>query len=816
MAEGRKNQKKGRKREVLYPLTLFLFLLLLFFKAVTLQEVIGWGGGDNTLHVLAYRLEVVNFLQNFKSLPFWSPALSGGFPLASDPAAGAFCPLNWLFFTLLSPSAALNYFIFFHFLLAGFGLYSYLKYLNLPSLASLFGALSFVGSLYLLSTADNIAILAANAWTPLVFLFLEKIGEKMDAWKASLAGLAVAAQILAGYPQAALLTLFAVFSLFSYRFWLERERKIFPPFFFSLFIGTLLALPLIVSVLKLLPFTPRAQGFLEQALANSLSPLSALSFFFPGLFKGIPVSIGKDILYSGLPALFCFLVAVSQLFKSNWRVRFFTFLFFFSLLGSLGKYGGLYYLLGSIPGFNLFRVPEQFLLLTNLSGATLAAYGLAEFSSPKKESLALAGKRIFILIFFFFLLAFFASFLLKTLEPTLKTELLNLVKERVYGKPPHFYSLSYYFAKLKFIYQSFANRLSPFNPVTLIPFFSVLLLFASFLFYTKGKLKKEAFQKCATLLLLLEMLLIINFHQFIPGINSRVYNQTPEAINFLKKDSSLFRIYSWPARLKFGLLHEEEKKGGQPEKTYLFVSQNLLANFPLRYGVPTIQGVEALWFKRQEKLLNILESKDKMLSEKEKLANLAKMAKVLGALNVKYIVSPYQIKTPSFKKVFQKGKTYIYLNTFFLPRAYLVANYKVLPEGKILSYLTSQSFEPSQEVILEEKPAKFRPLKSKNPGKVRIETYRPNYLRIKVNALTNCFLFLSDSFYPGWEAKIDGRKVPLLQANYLFRAVPVKKGKHTIELFFQPEEAYLASRLSIATLLAISGVLLLNLKKRGR
>lgn len=811
-----KDRKKprGKKEEIFYLSILFLFLFFLFFKAVILKEVVGWGGGDNSLHVLAYRLEVANFLKKFKTLPFWSPALSGGFPLASDPAVGAFYPFSWFFFCLFSPSAALNYFIFFHFLLAGFGLYFYLKHLKLFSFAALLGAASFAGSLYLVSTADNIAILAASSWTPLVFLSLEKASNKMNTFRLSLASLAIAAQILAGYPQVAVLTLLGVFLLYLYRFRSEKKKKIFLLFFLCLIGGLLLSLPQIVSVLKLLPFTPRSQGFLKEALANSVSPLSLLSLLFPGLFKGLPVTIGKDVFYFGFPTLFFFLFSLYALLKSTPQVRFFAFLFFFSVFCSLGRYGGFYYLIGSIPGFNLFRAPEQFLLLAVFSSSILAADGLNWFFSSKKESLAPAVRKIFFFILASFAFVFIASLFLKIFEPSLKARLLSLVQEKIYGKPPHPFPLSYYYAKFEFIYRSFADRLSPLSPVTLTPLFSFSLLAIILLLYLKEKMDARTGQKSVILLLFLEMLSVIALHQFIPGIKREVFEQTPEVARFLKKDSTLFRIYSWPARLKFGLLHEEEQKTRLPEKTYLFVSQNLLANFPPRYGLTTIQGVEALWFKRQENLLNLLESKDELRSEKEKLSKLSKLAKVLGMLNVKYIISPYPIYSPNLKKLFHKGETYLYLNSFFLPRAYLVNQYKIFPEEKILNYLTSKKFEPSKEVILEKKPNFLLRFSNKNPGKARVEKYQPGYIRIRANATADCFLVLSDSFYPGWEARLDGKKVPIYQANYLFRAVPIKKGQHRIEFFYYPEEVYLTSYFSLATLSAIAGLLLITCFKK--
>jgi uncharacterized membrane protein YfhO len=41
---------------------------------------------------------------------------------------------------------------------------------------------------------------------------------------------------------------------------------------------------------------------------------------------------------------------------------------------------------------------------------------------------------------------------------------------------------------------------------------------------------------------------------------------------------------------------------------------------------------------------------------------------------------------------------------------------------------------------------------------------------------------LADVYYPGWLATVDGQPTPLYQTDYILRGLPVKAGKHRVEM----------------------------------
>ena len=84
---------------------------------------------------------------------------------------------------------------------------------------------------------------------------------------------------------------------------------------------------------------------------------------------------------------------------------------------------------------------------------------------------------------------------------------------------------------------------------------------------------------------------------------------------------------------------------------------------------------------------------------------------------------------------------------------------------------------------------------------------------LEVNANAPGFVVLTDSWYPGWEARVDGKEVPILHADVLFRAVAVPAGRSRVEFDFRPRSVALGG-LVAAGAAALLGVLFW-LERRG-
>ena len=91
-------------------------------------------------------------------------------------------------------------------------------------------------------------------------------------------------------------------------------------------------------------------------------------------------------------------------------------------------------------------------------------------------------------------------------------------------------------------------------------------------------------------------------------------------------------------------------------------------------------------------------------------------------------------------------------------------------------------------------------------AEIRVIAERPDRLTLEVQSDAPGWVLLSDTWYPGWQARLDGTPTALYRAQYLFRAVAAPAGKHRIDIFYTSEEFYSGALLGILGLLALIAV----------
>jgi uncharacterized membrane protein YfhO len=148
-----------------------------------------------------------------------------------------------------------------------------------------------------------------------------------------------------------------------------------------------------------------------------------------------------------------------------------------------------------------------------------------------------------------------------------------------------------------------------------------------------------------------------------------------------------------------------------------------------------------------------------------------------------------------------------------MPRATLVSNALFLPRLEDhLQYIKRPDFDPQKQVLLEAVPPENVPPNPKGTeappdgNNVTITKYQPNRIEVDCASDSDTYLVLSELFYPGWQAYIDGNKAQILRADYLLRAVPLTTGRHNVVFVYRPTSFLIGAAITIFTLSLLGAI----------
>lgn len=196
----------------------------------------------------------------------------------------------------------------------------------------------------------------------------------------------------------------------------------------------------------------------------------------------------------------------------------------------------------------------------------------------------------------------------------------------------------------------------------------------------------------------------------------------------------------------------------------------------------------------------------------------------LDLLNLRYLILPQGVPVaglpPDIELVYD-ADVKIFRRTHALPRAYTVTHWKsVRTEQAALAALRA-GFDFRSSVLLEvegqgpREPGAPAILQPAVPA--TIVRYTPNRVLIEATIERPSVLVLADTYYPGWEATVDGQWAPVLPANALVRGVPLPTpGRHVIEFRFRPRSVLIGGGVSLISLAILVGLWWLTQRRMRR
>jgi hypothetical protein len=159
-----------------------------------------------------------------------------------------------------------------------------------------------------------------------------------------------------------------------------------------------------------------------------------------------------------------------------------------------------------------------------------------------------------------------------------------------------------------------------------------------------------------------------------------------------------------------------------------------------------------------------------------------------------YLPSKYAV-------AYRDAETVIYENRSYVPRAVVVPDAVAVPDGvSAQDRLLHGPFDPLRQVVVESSGAPTGTGSVSVAGQAEVVHDGSQLVTVRATAPAGGYLVLSDPYYPGWRAFVDGEEVELFRANYLFRAVALPSGEHDVTFVFDPSSFRLGATISAAGL----------------
>ena len=171
----------------------------------------------------------------------------------------------------------------------------------------------------------------------------------------------------------------------------------------------------------------------------------------------------------------------------------------------------------------------------------------------------------------------------------------------------------------------------------------------------------------------------------------------------------------------------------------------------------------------------------------------------LSMLNTKYIIFNQEGEKQIFKNEFSSGSAW-----------FVKENINVFDDDQEIKSLDTLNYkEISVSQSFESK--KYY----NNTSSIVVAEKKSDYIRYDVISDDTGLIIFSEIFYPkGWKAYINDQEVTIERFNYILRGLEVQKGKHKLELVFDPTIVKLSSNISLFSTLGFMFIILVMILKR--
>ena len=182
-------------------------------------------------------------------------------------------------------------------------------------------------------------------------------------------------------------------------------------------------------------------------------------------------------------------------------------------------------------------------------------------------------------------------------------------------------------------------------------------------------------------------------------------------------------------------------------------------------------------------------------------------------LQIDFVIRSAATQRPRLSELVREGEWALFRAPDAHAGASVISSWRVLSDAdEVRSSVTAPGFDPARQVLLERDPGlgPSPPPTRRTLGTVFYERHDAQSATITVQSSAPGIVLIRTPYDPNWHATVDGRPAPLLAADYVVQAVPVRAGRHRIDLAYDdPWIGYglLGSGAALAVLLVLALVL---------
>jgi hypothetical protein len=711
-------------------------------------------------------------------IPLWNPYSYCGMPFAANPQATVFYPLSWLH--LLFPVLqAERLMIVLHGLLAGSFMYGFLREVRVRPEAAIVGSVPFMFGNYMMANAGvgHLTMVFTVTWLPLALLFLERaIARQQFVWMV-LTGLILGVQALAGEPQNSyytglLLAVYAIVRTCADRS--LRQRASWTRIQLFWLAGLLVAAIVAVSTAAVQLFPTLEFARLSDRSGNSFEFATFISYkyqtfaeflipFHSGSEYGIAlrkpmIIIQQNWEFAGYVGILTLVLAglsfVRPRSSSVWCAWIVLPLALVLLLGGNTPIYRLLYEV--VPGLKLFRIPARAVVLVHWSLCTMTAFGAeGVLDSAERSRGGQRGRLICISLVVAAGLAVVAAVQFLGLHRAVADQTGT---------------------------ESLGTPLSLNDPAIIRTLLCLSLTFGVLLIL---KWLPVRFIGCTLIVAICIDLCIQR-----PRLNLMTYSAAGDpSLNAIQEIKSQARTVSSPYRADL-----------PPDL--------VVVNSGLVSKVEYVNGYSPLSIGRFYRFVHWMRGMAISQNTRHQLPDA-----------IYRTANPFALELLNVRIAAQwraaQGKYDRLVHPHPLPRAWLVDQAEIIgDEQQTLDRLKQPAFSPRTTVVLVEPAQLSLTHTDVSLSDCHIKRVNDQHLRIECDASRNCILVLSEIYYPGWRALVDGQPTALVRANYTLTALELPRGKHTVEYVYKPASFTIGCIWTIFSLLAATALFIIQFRSR--